>query len=96
MPNTILTERSGRSNIINHFICDENKEVFERCKKYLAGKSGNVGNSPWNSRYFDKTTNIEITDPWKAAIRICAKRIMSVPSDIIIDFMVTNGLWDEE
>ena len=30
------------------------------------------------------------------AIRMTAKRTMSIPADIVIDFMVANGLWEEE
>lgn len=51
---------------------------------------------PFNSRYFDSNTNIEITDPWKAAIRMCTLRGLSIPTEIINDFMVSKGLWEEE
>lgn len=96
MANTNIKNRTGHSNVINHFDCEENDEVTKRCKTYLSYKNGAIGNAKWSSRYFDKNTDIEITDPWKMAIRMTAKRTMNIPVDIIIDFMVVNGLWEEE
>lgn len=96
MPNMNIKNKTGRANLINHFDCEENDEVTKRCKLYLTHKSGAVGHAKWSSYYFDKNTDIEITDPWKMAIRMTAKRIMVIPADIVIDFMVVNGLWEEE
>ena len=39
---------------------------------------------------------MEIDDPWKAAIRACTLRSMYIPAEIIIDFMISKGLWEEE
>lgn len=82
-------------HIINHFDSEEYKEPHRRESKYLPTKRGK-GHRPFNSKYFDKNTDMEITDPWKAAIRMCTLRTMNIPTEIIFDFMVVNGLWEEE
>lgn len=96
MSNTNIKNRTSRAIVINHFDCEENDEVTKRCKLYLSYKNGAIGHAKWSSIYFDKNTDIEITDPWKLAIRMTAKRTMTIPADIVIDFMVVNGLWEEE
>lgn len=91
-----LKKGTNHLYVVNHFDCEENNEITKRCRLYLSCKRGAVGCAKWSSRYFDENTDIEITDPWKLAIRMAAKRTIVVPNEIIIDFMISNELWNEE
>ena len=95
MANTIIKERCGVSVFVNHFYSEEMQELYNREIKYLPYIKG-LCRRPFNSRYFDKNTDVEIDEPWKAAIRACTLRSMYIPAEIIIDFMVSKGLWEEE
>lgn len=79
--------------LINHFICEEMNELNKRGIKYGHGTIGAY--NKFTSKCFDTDTDIEIDGVWREAIKICILRTMSIPRDIVNDFMITKGLWEE-
>lgn len=82
-------------NYINHFITEEYLELRRRVKKYMTYSNG-MSRRELNSRFFDTNTNEPIDGVWLAAIKKVTLRTMNIPTEIVNDFMVSKGLWEEE
>lgn len=50
----------------------------------------------FTSKCFDTDTDVEIDGLWRDAIKMSILRAMEIPREIVNDFMVTKGLWEEE
>ena len=82
-------------NYINHFITEEYLELRRRIKKYMTYSNG-MGRRELNSRFFDANTNEPIDGVWMEAIKKVTLRTMNIPAEIVNDFMISKGLWEEE
>ena len=55
-----------------------------------------MGRRELNSRFFDANTNEPIDGVWMEAIKKVTLRTMNIPAEIVNDFMISKGLWEEE